>query len=151
MGKEYDILNNALIIAEQAWNTWIPEVFFAKEAIGVVESYPHIGKVGEGIYIGKQRAYSKTGQVIGLVVDLTAIGEGAISLAQDPSVRCVVLERNPNIRGFEDATRLTIDRTPEAGGRFTAVFGQGLELGIYRADEVGLAQRVIENITRRLV
>lgn len=146
MAIEYEILKQASEIAEQAWSRWdearaIPHC--VEKAIQTVAAHPRVGQVEKGIYIGRQPAPNGDQAVF-----LTAVWDGAARLAQDPTVRCVTLERNPNIQGLEDATCLTIEGPS----------GEGLNKLICRAGEIlqsdaskaGLVCTVLGNIAREL-
>lgn len=117
----------------------------AEEAVQIVADYPRIGQVAEKIYVGRQHASFGEGQL----VNLTAVWKGAEKLSGDPTVRCVVLERNPNLWGLEDAVTLRIGQ--DLGG----VIGIQSSEVIYRkgvacGGESDLARTILGNIARTL-
>lgn len=139
--RNAELPHEVFLIAKQAWNNW--SKVSLKQAIGAVANHPHVGQVSEGIYIGRQSAGNGD-----QAVDLTAVWSGAVRLAEDPSVRCVVLERNPNRLDLGEASALTIDRV--GGDRLKVVFKDGEPQGIDQGS-LRLINTVLGNITRVLV
>lgn len=118
----------------------------AEEAVQLVEKYPRVGQVAKNIYVGRQRTSFGEGQL----VNLTAVWEGAERLSGDPTVRCIVLERNPNIRGREDAVTLRI------GQDLAGIVGIQTSEIVYRRGiacdgESDLTRTILGNIARELV
>lgn len=118
----------------------------AEDAVQLVAAHPRVGQVAESVYIGRQPASSGEGQV----VDLTAVWEGAAQLAEDPSVRCVVLERNPNRVDLKNAVSLRIgqDLGTPLGIRTSEIVYRG---GVAEGGEPALAQTILRNIARALI
>ncbi len=120
----------------------------AEQAIGVVASLPWHGQITDKVYTGKRSVSDGKDQI-----GLTAVWEGAGKLAGDPAVRCIVLEKNPNRRGLEDAVLLRVDSVDGKGSkRFSRVF---LKAGVVpRIDDEGeepLFRTILGNFTKLTV
>ena len=115
------------------------------EAVKVVSEHPlRVGQPAKEVYIANFPA-SRGGDVI----NLTAVWDGAARLAENPSVRLVSLELNPNIVGKENATVLTVHR---AEGRdieqSRVIYREGAT--IVQGDALDLAPTIFANIVKEL-
>lgn len=119
----------------------------AEQAIRAVVDLPRDGQVADKVYVGRHPVLKGEGWVVGL----TAVWEGAERLSEDPSVRCVVLEKNPNLLGLEKATLLRIDRVNGEGiERWDFVYDEG-KTPVIAEDRQPLVQTVLNNITQLAV
>lgn len=105
-----------------AANEWNKQNMFKNElAELVVETLKSLqrrgfnGSIADEIYLGfvsSNRLKGNSGTAVkdreAVFVDLTAVWKGAVKLAEDPKVRCVVLENNPQMFGYTGETRLKI-------------------------------------------
>lgn len=118
----------------------------AEQAIKAVASYSWCGQIAEQIYVGKRPVSDEKNQI-----ELTAVWKGAERLADDPTVRCIVLEKNPYLVGFEDAVLLRIDLENGKGSRrLNYVYRNGVAPAIGKGEEC-LVRTVLGNITKLTV
>lgn len=124
----------------------------AEQAVELVKDYPRIGQITDDIYIGRQWALNGVDQL----VDLTAVRKGAVRLSEDSNIRGIILQRNPNLWGLEDAVTLRISRVSDweldKTGRpkletSEIVYRRGVACG----GESDLARIILDNIARTLV
>lgn len=108
------------------------------ETMSAVADFPHNGWVAPGTYVGQQVNYGSA--------DFTALDEGAARISGDASVTSVFLDRNPNRRGLEDATVLTVEGMWD---RFQLVFREGQAVNIDPVRQT-LVETIIGNIGREL-
>lgn len=117
-----------------------------EQALGVVASLPVGQLLGkEGIYIGRQPGLDG-----GQVVDLTAVGNGAVLLTESPTAECVFLQQNPNLWGLEDAVTLTISIANGTGREKIQVVSRPGEVPQLDPSRARLVNTVLGNIVTRL-
>lgn len=97
--------------------------FFRNEAHRVADSLERIGRTGQ---IAPDTYLAVHPTEAGTRVILVLNGEAAPKVAENPAVRCVVLERSPLLRGRENAVTLRIDEgDPEWYLRTEVVYPEG--------------------------
>ena len=120
-----------------------------ERAIGVIAFHPWTGQIAEKVYTARRPIFDDNGDNKGTQVSLTAVWEGAARLAENPAVRCIVLERNPNRRGLENAISLRIDLVNGRGSeRLDYVFSREGVVPIIGKGRKRLVQTVLGNITK---
>ena len=120
-------------------------------AIRAVANHPHVGRVAEGVYVGRQLANNRIDQVI----SFTAVWGGAARLTGDKTAIGLFLDSNPNMGEYGGAPVLTIDRSSNGTGREVSnrqriVFRQE-ELSVLDPKQREFVETVLENITKELV